>query len=275
MTRGKNKTRKCSRCYRPVKGHQGAYGQKCTLPILSSPASPSEANLQCQPQPQSGCSFTETHNDQESVFPTMDHMSHGNINSTGSQHNIGHLPMLSPTMPILSPAMGTLLPTDTSHGHSQPTMPASDYQDTKALMSQFVTQMAAISSQLQQMSLCQQLIVDKLSNSHHGVPLNKPESQQASHADPGPAIARPSTQPSLTTPDGHQAAAVGGVIPGLRSDVDAITNYKDYSPIEGLSDSTIKSCLKGEFAYLDQFLLNVTISQEGLGELQQIVDNDG
>ena len=64
-------------------------------------------------------------------------------------------------------------------------------------------------------------------------------------------------------------------IPGLRNDVHAVSNYQAISTVEGVPDATIKAALSGEFIYLDQFLLNVIVSQDGAGELHQFVDTEG
>ncbi len=66
-------------------------------------------------------------------------------------------------------------------------------------------------------------------------------------------------QPAQTATHVFQPA-LSSKIPGLRNDVDSLTDFKSLIPVEEMDDSTIKASLKSEFAYLDQFLLNVTIS---------------
>ena len=67
-------------------------------------------------------------------------------------------------------------------------------------------------------------------------------------------------------------------IPGLRDgNVDNLrmSELRSFCPIEGVPDTTIKSALKGEFIYLEQFLLNLVVSPEGEGELCQYKAEDG
>ena len=86
---------------------------------------------------------------------------------------------------------------------------------------------------------------------------------------------QPAAHPAVPQVPHFQPSSPPRPISGLRTDVDSITDFKSFAPVERIAKSTVKSCLKGEFAYLDQLFLNVTISQDGLGEMQQIVENEG
>ena len=50
---------------------------------------------------------------------------------------------------------------------------------------------------------------------------------------------------------------------------------RSFCPIEGVPDASIRAALKGEFIYLEHFLLNLVVSPEGEGELCQFRGEDG
>jgi hypothetical protein len=92
---------------------------------------------------------------------------------------------------------------------------------------------------------------------------------------------QPATAPILSTAVAsvnQQFSDITSGIPGLRSGgIDNLRSaeMRAYCPIEGISDQTIKSALKGEFIHLENFLLNLVVSPEGEGELCQIREEDG
>ncbi len=138
-------------------------------------------------------------------------------------------------------------------------------QMTLNLMSKMMDQMTNITDKLQQMSVW-----------HKGVPdqLAWQDGCDTVSSTVQGALFAVGAQPAHTATNVFQPA-LPSTIPGLRNDVDSLTDFKSLIPVVGMGDSTIKASLYSEFAYLNQFVLNMTISHEGLGELQQVVDNDG
>ena len=117
---------------------------------------------------------------------------------------------------------------------------------------------------LHQLTLSQKMIADHLCSKA----TNSAPSQPTLQPQP-PAQAQ--SRPIQGLPPQQQTS----IIPGLRTDVSSITDFKALSPVEGMPESTIKAALNGEFVHLEHFLLNVYVSQDTNNEIQQIFDNEG
>ncbi len=121
-------------------------------------------------------------------------------------------------------------------------------QITLNIMSEMMNQMTNITDKLQQMSVWQNGVTDQLARQDGCDNVNS--TVQWAFAV--------GAQPAHTAINVFQPA-LPSTMPGLRNDVDSLTDFKSLIPVEGMGDSTIKASLKGEFAYLNQFLLNMTI----------------
>ena len=98
-----------------------------------------------------------------------------------------------------------------------------------------------------------------------GLMLQKMSTTQQSTLGTTPSMAGGAT--SMVTP------AVQGLKNVVAVDTLQPAELRAFSPIEGVSDTTLKAALKGEFVYLDQFLLNLIVSPENDGELCQYIEN--
>jgi hypothetical protein len=170
-------------------------------------------------------------------------------------------------------------------GYSVPVMPINATNTSSQAVTNDITvmllqQMSNIGSKLEQVATCQQWLTERVAS--------LPQAPTAATAhQQGPTImpaqlsttSLPAMQPPGVMQQSIYSMPVGThtkpALPGLRNDVDNVNDFKAMSPVEGLTEATIKSALKGEFVYLDHFLLNVALSQEGLGELQQFIDTEG
>ncbi len=67
---------------------------------------------------------------------------------------------------------------------------------------------------------------------------------------------------------------LGGSVPGLRSTV-GLTEYSSVHTIPGIPDKTIRQGHQGEYVCLDEFLLNYTVNNTEVQDIQSYVDSSG
>lgn len=278
--------RKCSKCKREVRGHAGPCGLKCNMSVLSEVFDQEGQHASTPGQPQHANSMTSSGSSGDSqcvpglfLPPSMDLLK----GPVGLQNTVTQS---KPTTSSVSQNLAMGLPLHQANSapvltdHQAPAEGGSSVQGTSSDINTVLLQhMADLTSKFQQLAVQQQWLQEKLTDSilqKATVDVIPKAPAIADLAQPGHNIIHgvPVLQTCLPQPGGS-IHVKPGIPVGLRDDVASIGDLRSIAPIEGIPESTIKSALNGEFVYLDHFLLNVTVSQETLGELQQYVDADG
>ena len=114
------------------------------------------------------------------------------------------------------------------------------------------TVLTALAKQVERMQEVQNLMLKKLSTT--------------TEAGPTLTASRTTAVPTFT-------ATVQGLNKAALVDAMQPAELRAVCPVEGVPDTTLKAALKGEFVYLDQFLLNLVVSPENEGELCQYLEN--
>jgi len=117
-----------------------------------------------------------------------------------------------------------------------------------------LTAISALTKQVQQMQEVQKMMLTRMAT----LPVSAPDVSGAH----GPR------EPTVTAVHSVQGLTRNSMVDTIQT-----SELRTYCPIEGVPDATLKGALKGEFVYLDQFLLNLVVSPDCEGELCQYLEN--
>ncbi len=286
----------CSHCRRPVKGHNGPYGPKCTLkPIDVIPKLLPGLPPPVPPRTRRHSSLPDKMGDEDWFIDNpLDLLLLGQHQPTLPPSGLPAPDLSQPPLVPSNPA----LPPGAEQGSTNSEL-AETVKQLSGQVSSLQTQLAAVlhaQPYIQQHAgiagNVQTGIYPDVNN--HALPHSNPATVYPPHqpVPSNPPTVYPPQQavpskPGCTTPYHPLPSGVSSLrhlpigpdiphptIPGLRSTA-FITDYGSHCRVTGIPDKTIKCALNGEFCSLEDFLYNLSLPSECIHDLQTYIDNKG